>query len=264
MSSVQKLNEAYEYLRNIGKIHTKKDLAELMSANRVNVSKAFAGDRKYLTDSFLIRLNSTFGNIFNEEWLLGDSSNMLKERLETELSPIPLENNGEYFTENNNGVKFYDLGNGKYRMVVRLVPFAAYGKFANECDSLEPDKDSWEEESFETDTIVHGKYLAFEVKGDSMDDGSRGSFEEGDRILVRELDKIHWTEGLRYKDYPFWVVVFDSSVLIKQIINQDINKGTVTFHSLNKSPEYSDFTLDIDRIRGLYYVLQKKPKIVKF
>lgn len=52
MYSVQKLNEAYEYLRNNGKIHTKKDLAELMSANRVNVSKAFAGDKKYLTESF--------------------------------------------------------------------------------------------------------------------------------------------------------------------------------------------------------------------
>lgn len=200
----------------------------------------------------------TYG--ISEAWLYTGQGNMEN----SNVVPVPVkEETGEYYTENNNSVKFFNVG-GKYRMVVRLVPFAAYGKFANECDSLEPDKDSWEEESFETDTIVHGKYLAFEVKGDSMDDGSRGSFEEGDRILVRELDKIHWTEGLRYKDYPFWVVVFDSSVLIKQIINQDINKGTVTFHSLNKSPEYSDFTLDIDRIRGLYYVLQKKPKIVKF
>ena len=235
-----------------------------MSANRVNVSKAFAGDKKYLTESFLIRLNSTFGNIFNEEWLLGDSSNMLKDRQETELSPIPLENNGEYFTENSNGIKFYDLGHGKYRMEVKLVPFCAYGRFANEANTLEPDKEGWKEESFECDQIVHGKYLAFEIKGDSMDDGSRGSFEAGDIVLVRELAREHWKDGLRFKDHPYWVVAFSSSVLIKQIISQDLQNGSITFHSLNPSPEYGDFTLKFDEIKALYYVLQKKPKIVKF
>ena len=170
---------------------------------------------------------------------------------------------GEFYTENNNSVKFYDLGD-KYRMVVKLVPFAAYGRFINECDSLEPDKEGWEEESFETDKIVHGKYLAFEVRGDSMDDGTRKSFEEGDIVLVRELNRIHWKDGLRYNDRPYWVVVFDNSILIKQVVAQDLLRGTVTFHSLNSSPEYSDFTLDMDKIRALYYVVQKKPKTVKY
>ena len=173
------------------------------------------------------------------------------------------EDDGEFFTENHNSVKFYDLGN-KYRMVVKLVPFAAYGRFANDCDTLEPEKEGWEEESFETDKIVHGKYFAFEVKGESMDDGTRNSFEEGDRVLVRELDRMHWKDELRFSDYPYWVVVFDSSVLIKQIVAQDLEKGTITFHSLNPSPEYSDFVLEMDKIRALYYVLQKKPKTVKY
>ena len=83
-------------------------------------------------------------------------------------------------------------------------------------------------------------------------------------VLVRELDRLHWIDGVRFKDYPYWIVVFDSSILIKQIVSQDLKQGTITFHSLNPSPEYSDFTLYMDDIRALYYVLQKKPKIVKF
>lgn len=198
-------------------------------------------------------LKTKFG--FNDVWFVDSSNNAVE---------VPLENEGTFYTENHNGTKFYELPDGNYRMEVSLVPWCAYGRFANECGTLEPDKEEWEKESFHTDKIVHGRYLAFEVRGDSMDDGTRASFEEGDIVLVRELDRIHWKDGIRFKDHPYWVVVFDSSVLIKQMVDQDLEKGEITFHSLNPSPEYADFSLNMDDIRALYYVLQKKPKTVKF
>lgn len=218
-----------------------------------------SGKTKKISESVADKIINAFP-AYNKVWVLTGSGNPTQES----LLEIPVtDKEGEFYTENHNSVRFYDLG-GKYRMVVKLVPFAAYGKFANECDTLEPEKEDWEEESFETDKIVHGKYFAFEVKGESMDDGTRNSFEEGDRILVRELDRLHWKNGLRFNDHPYWVVVFDSSVLIKQIVAQDLEKGTITFHSLNPSPEYSDFVLEMDKIRALYYVLQKKPKTIKY
>lgn len=202
----------------------------------------------------------------DEIYLLIDEDKRLKDdKSVIELEQIPTEEKiGKFFTENTNGVKFYDLGNGKYRMLVKHVPFCAYGRFANEADTLEPDKEDWEEDAFEVSKIVHGNYLSFEVKGESMDDGTRSSFESGDRVLVRELGKEHWMGKIRYRDYPFWVVVFGSSVLIKQIVEQDLKNGTITLHSLNPSPEYCDFKLSLDEIRKLYYVVQKKPKIVSF
>ena len=45
---------------------------------------------------------------------------------------------------------------------------------------------------------------------------------------------------------------------------QDLKEGTLTFHSLNPSPEYHDFTLREDDIRALYYVIKKKPKEVGY
>lgn len=218
-----------------------------------------SGKTKKISESIANKIVNAFP-IYNKVWVLTGSGSPIEESLQQ----VPIrDDDGEFFTENHNNVKFYNLGD-RYRMVVKLVPFAAYGRFANECDTLEAEKKGWEEESFETDKIVHGKYFAFEVKGESMDDGTRNSFEEGDRVLVRELDRMHWKDGLRFNDHPYWVVVFDSSVLIKQIVAQDLEKGTITFHSLNPSPEYSNFTLEMDKIRALYYVLQKKPRTVKY
>lgn len=254
---------AFQYLRCRGIAHTQQDVCDAMGVSKSNISRAFNGDKKYLTQSFIIRFNDAFGKIFNENYLLTGEGNLLNASNSNAVE-VPLENEGTFYTETHNGTKFYELPDGNYRMEVSLVPWCAYGRFANECGTLEPDKEEWEKESFHTDKIVHGRYLAFEVRGDSMDDGTRASFEEGDIVLVRELDRIHWRDGLRFKDHPFWVVVFDNSVLIKQIIAQDLETGKITFHSLNPSPEYSDFTLGMDEIRALYYVLQKKPKTVKF
>lgn len=208
---------------------------------------------------------SNYSEVNPDYVLTGEGKRLKDDKSIIELEQIPTEEKiGKFFTENTNGVKFYDLGNGKYRMLVKHVPFCAYGRFANEADTFEPDKEDWEEDAFEVSKIVHGNYLSFEVKGESMDDGTRSSFESGDRVLVRELGKEHWMEKIRYRDYPFWVVVFGSSVLIKQIVEQDLKNGTITLHSLNPSPEYCDFKLSLDEIRKLYYVVQKKPKIVSF
>lgn len=259
------IKKAFEHLRSIGEAHIQQDVADRLGTNKTNISRAFNGDEKYLTKSFLQRFNEAYNNMFNYNWLLTGEGEMLNNSSKIELRPTPAEENeGEFYTTNSNGAKFYDLGEGKYRMKVPLVPFYAYGRFANEADTLEPDKEEWEEESFEVSSIVHGNYLSFEVKGDSMDDGTRQSFEAGDRVLVRELNRAHWIDKLRYRDYPYWVVVFDSSVLIKEITHHDIENGILTFHSLNPSPEYSDFTLCVDDIRKLYYVIQKKPRIVNF
>lgn len=233
--------------------------AKIIGVTPTQIYDLISGKTKKISESIADKIISAFP-AYNKIWILTGSGNPIQESL---LEVSINDEEGEFYTENHNNVKFYNLGD-RYRMVVKLVPFAAYGRFANECNTLEPEKDSWEDESFETDKIVHGKYYAFEVRGESMDNGTRSSFEEGDRVLVRELNRIHWLEGLRFKDYPYWVVVFDSSVLIKQIVEQDLEKGTITFHSLNPSPEYSDFTLEMDKIRALYYVLQKKPKTVKY
>lgn len=67
-----RLNEAFVHLRDKGVVSTQKDIANAMSSYPANISRAFKGDEKYLTQKFLIRFNHTFGDIFNPSWLEGE------------------------------------------------------------------------------------------------------------------------------------------------------------------------------------------------
>ena len=69
---------AFEHLRSIGRVHTQKDVGEAMNVGKENISRAFNGVDGYYTPGFVRRFNETFGNIFNEDFLLNGEGDMLK------------------------------------------------------------------------------------------------------------------------------------------------------------------------------------------
>lgn len=78
------IKEAFEYLRSIGKVHTQQDIANKMEISKSNISRAFNGDEKYLTKSFLQRFNDAYDNIFNSDWLLTGEGEKLNAPILTE------------------------------------------------------------------------------------------------------------------------------------------------------------------------------------
>lgn len=48
---------------------------------------------------------------------------------------------------------------------------------------------------FIVDHEAHGHYIAFEVRGDSMNDGTEDSYLEGDRLLCREIKRELWIDS---------------------------------------------------------------------
>lgn len=89
-NKVGRLAVAYEYLKSIGKAHKQQDIAEQMSTDKANVSRAMNGDARYLTNRFLSRFNMAYGNIFNLDWLLRGVGDMCcgvpDEQLEREIA----------------------------------------------------------------------------------------------------------------------------------------------------------------------------------
>ena len=206
----------------------------------------------------------------NRVWLLTGEGEMLtgksavKVNLGMLTNAIPSEEvtEVEFAGENSNaGVFFRDKNSGQLYISVPHVPFAARGEFPNLADSLEP-LSEWGREVYAVDFKVNGRYISFDVRGDSMDNGMRECLQDGDKVLVRELERDNW-RTLRTRDHRFWVLVFGSSVLIKEITNLDTEAGTVTCHSLNPSPEYHDFSVPLDTVRHLYYVIKIKPHEMK-
>lgn len=166
--------------------------------------------------------------------------------------------------ENKNANKFIKLPNGQYLMTMPLAEHKIQAGFLDHYQDLEYLADM-AQHSIIVDNPVQGRYIAFRVKGDSMEDGSDNSIKENSIVSCRELQRLHWNSKLRIKDFPYWVVYTTQSKnpLLKQIINHNTETGNITFHSLNDSPEYCDFEININDIQALFYVVDVSRSISK-
>lgn len=161
----------------------------------------------------------------------------------------------EEFWENKSGNKYFELPNGKYIVKVPLVPAKAYATYISEhCDA--DFIDGLIEISFDVDHIGRGKYVAFEIKGDSMDNGGLYDNPNGATTLCRELGRQHWKDGFRDSKYG-WIIIHKDSILCKDIIYQDLNTGIITCHSRNTSPEYSDFEISLDDVLQIFKIIKR-------
>jgi phage repressor protein C with HTH and peptisase S24 domain len=99
-----------------------------------------------------------------------------------------------------------------------------------------------------------GTYMAFEVKGDSMDDGSRNSYEQGDIIIGRQIAQHHWQNKLHINKYDFVIVHRTEGVLLKKIARHDTTTGILLLHSLNSL--YEDFSVNLNDIAQIFNVIK--------
>lgn len=282
MSKNERLVNAFQYLKKKGVFKTQKEAALIMECSRQNMSSALKGEENVLTNSFLIRFASAFPQI-SLGWLLTGEGTMLKpepkdfhdsvaelpphgylssDKIASNVIPAQTSEPSEY-TTTKSGMKYFQRKDGSLLMQVPIIPQNALGSLPDEYEG-DTFNEGYEPMFFDVDGVHHGRYYAFRISGNSMDDGTRGSFEDGDTVLVRELPKDEWMPNLHIKKWKFWVVVFNGNVRLKQIVSQDEDKGTITLHSLNKSPEYTDFTLQLDDIERLFNVVQHIPHAIKF
>lgn len=77
----ERLANAFDYLKSHGLAHSQQDVADKMKSDKSNLSKAFKGETRFLTDKFLRRFNSAYGDLFSEDWLLTGSGSMLRDSL---------------------------------------------------------------------------------------------------------------------------------------------------------------------------------------
>lgn len=112
---------------------------------------------------------------------------------------------------------------------------------------------------FFADHEAKGNYVAFEVRGDSMDDGTDEGYMEGDRVLGREISPDLWVNSkLHIRKWDF-VIVHTEGILIKRIIAHDVEKHLITIHSLNDM--YEDKVLDLKDVRKIFNVIElQRPK----
>lgn len=107
------------------------------------------------------------------------------------------------------------------------------------------------------DKEYKGRYISFEVKGDSMDDGLKHSYEQGDILLCREINPDYWKCKLHIHQWDAFVIVHKTEgIVVKQIIDLDVEKGIITVHSFN--PIYEDYKIDLREVAQIFNVVKQQ------
>lgn len=226
MDEINRFNELYDYIRSKGKVHNKKEFAAYLEYDYTNISKAFNG--KYpLKEIFnkLLEMNPEISS----NWISTGKGEMLKINIKGSYPDKPI-----------------------FELVPLVNEYAYAGYLSGFSD---PDyMESLPKIPVPRGVDYKGEYLCFEVKGDSMDDGSADSIVDGEILICKPIYKDMWGYKLPIRRYDFVLVHKREGILVKRIVNHNIDTGDIEIHSIN--PLYEDKKINIDDIDQIFYVAQ--------
>ncbi|WP_231464784.1 hypothetical protein [Pedobacter sp. Leaf132] len=211
--------------------------------------------------SFLEKILNTFPDL-NGPFLIDGFGAMLKPNDEFknprhEAMPIRLHPNKE--DEDETDKKFLYAADGTMGMKVKVVPAKAYAGYLRGFADAEY-YDDFEYVVIAVEQEHRGTYLGFEVRGDSMvcldsEELAEQSIFPGRIAIGRDLPRHQWVYKLHTHNYDNWIIVHKTEgILIKQIINHDVEDGIIKIHSLN--PNYEDEELYLDEVEQIFSVVQ--------
>lgn len=230
-----------------------------------------SGKSKPSFDFFYKLKDSEFSEMFNLDWIVTGKGSMEKiltpeefKELEGHIIGEPAENYGKLINQfeknvvlNSFGNTYEELQNGKFLLNAPLVPIKAQAGYLSSFGD-EDYIENLTHVNFIVDRIGQGRYVAFEITNDSMNDGSINSIPSGSLVLCREVQQIHWTSKLNFRKFPNWIIIHKDGIICKEIIAHDFEKGKIKCHSLNSSPEYKDFELSLTDVYQLFNIVKKQ------
>lgn len=242
-----------------------KELANSIDVNdvtfRSSLNRGSGILEKYLDD--ICRIYGV-----SKMWLLTGEGNMMTNETEEKVSEPAVERNTTtedivvnephtlYTYENSFGNRFLTLPNDQYLMMMPLAEYEVQAGFLDRYQDVEVVK-AMSQHSIIVPKTAQGRYVAYRVFGDSMDNGTSEAIQHNNIVATRELKQDLWQYKLKFNEFPYWVIFTKqaSTPLLKQIIDHDTERGVITCHSLNDAPNYTDFELSMNDIQALFYVV---------
>lgn len=242
---------------------TNYKLAKDLDINKTTVTNYIEDKIKRPNNSIIDQMSKYFG--VNKDWLITGIGSKTDYFIieDPELTLVSDAHEFEY-AQNNNSNSFIKLENGQYLMTMPLAEFNIQAGLLDHYQDI-AFLNELSKHSIVVDKPVRGRYMAFRVKGDSMDDGTSDAIVQNSIVSTRELQRQHWLSPLRIADFPYWVIYTTQSryPLLKEITGHDVERGFIKCHSLNDAPEYTDFELSLNDVQALFYVVDVNRQLSK-
>jgi SOS-response transcriptional repressor LexA len=222
--------KAVEKLQEVGMIRDDKDFAEQIGAKQPNIS-AMLNRNRWVSSNTLISMFNKFP--VNKDFIYDGNGNILN-------------------THESNAV--IKKQNSRIMAVPLISQYAQAGYLSGYAD---PEYLEHQPIEIVEADYTPGNYVAFEVKGDSMEDGTREAIYAGDIVIGRELYREHWKSKFRRNEI-YIIVHRKDGIVIKEIVGQDVEKGIITLHS--KNPEYHDYPVCLDDVLQIFYKKELRRK----
>ena len=216
----ERLLIVFNELRYNNKVSTKKELADRLRIDKTNLSSAFNGVEKYLTDNLFNKIADTFP-MFSRTWLLTGEGEMLN--MDSPAPRVIRTSAGDIDST-----------------TVLLLPVSAQGGSLN--DFIVSVK---ENDCEKVVSPIRGVDFAMTVSGDSM----APEYPSGSRILIKKINERAFIEWGK-------VYVLDTcNGSIIKILTPSEQEGHVRCLSINPDPVYAPFDVAMCDIYGIYKVL---------
>lgn len=164
---------------------------------------------------------------------------------------------GEHKTQGGNGTIVQEKAAEQVDVHFITVPLVQQYAYAGYLAGFSDEEyvDSLPHIPFPADGPAKGNYMAFEIKGDSMYDGTPDSYDEGEIALCREIQPVYWNSKLHTHKWRDYVIVHRfEGILIKRIIDHKVEEGIIKCHSLNSM--YEDFEVHLKDVMQLFNVIK--------
>lgn len=230
-------------LRKEGKIKNDSEVATALGYSRSSISEILNGSAG-VSRKFIDKLCAYYG--VHDRYITEGKPPKFKSELIEQKQPTIAEPAARYLPA---GERVF--------MTVPLVNQYAYAGYLSGWADVEY-IDILPRVPFIVDKEYKGNYMCFEVRGDSMNDGSIDSYIAGDLALCREINRPHWQSKLHINQWDFIIIHKTEGILLKRIIAHDTVRGMIKLHSLNAL--YEDFEIALDDVAQLFNVVKIERK----
>lgn len=115
-----------------------------------------------------------------------------------------------------------------------------------------------------SNTLVYCKeneLKMFQVVGNSMDNGKRRSFEDGDTVYTKRVETSDFVRAIQGDLGSYWVICTDEGALLRQVISYDDESG---IHCKALNTQYDDLFVGLAEVRSMYRVMMLQPKTIYY